>query len=104
MRRVYDKKRVRDAVLSLSPGTVFTANDVMDMIGNKAPSRNKIGHYLRSMDDLVVKHLVEKFAEYVAKRNGWPVDPLLRLMCLNSAAILLKNPMHPAWKKWRYEN
>ena len=55
MRHVYDKKRVRDAVLSLSPGTVFTANDIVDMIGNKAPSKNKIGHYLRSMDDLVAR-------------------------------------------------
>ena len=38
MRHIYDKKRVRDAVLSLSPGTVFTANDIVDLIGKKSPS------------------------------------------------------------------
>ena len=55
MRHVYDKKRVRDAVLSLSPGTVFTANDLVDLIGNKAPSAQSIGWYLRMMDDLVAR-------------------------------------------------
>lgn len=55
MRHVYDKKRVRDAVLSLSPGTVFTANDIVDLIGKKSPSAQIVGWYLRMMDDLVAR-------------------------------------------------
>ena len=55
MRHVYDKKRVRDAVLSLSPGTVFTANDIVDLIGKKSPPAQSVGWYLRMMDDLVVR-------------------------------------------------
>lgn len=55
MRHVYDKKRVRDAVLSLSPGTVFTANDIVDLIGNKSPPAQSVGWYLRMMDDLVAR-------------------------------------------------
>lgn len=55
MRHVYDKKRVRDAVLTLSPGTVFTANDIVDLIGNKSPSAQIVGWYLRMMDDLVAR-------------------------------------------------
>ena len=55
MRNVYDKKRVRDAVLSLSPGTVFTANDIVDLIGKKSPPAKRVGWYLRMMDDLVAR-------------------------------------------------
>lgn len=55
MRHVYDKKRVRDAVLSLPPGTVFTANDIVDLIGKKSPSAQIVGWYLRMMDDLVAR-------------------------------------------------
>lgn len=55
MRHSQDKDRVRNAVLSIPSGTVFTAVDVMDMIGNKAPPLTNIGWYLRCMDDLVVR-------------------------------------------------
>lgn len=55
MRHIYDKKRVRDAVLSLSPGTVFTANDIVDLIGKKSPPAQCVGWYLRLMDDLVTR-------------------------------------------------
>ena len=76
------------------------ADDRMFIFGGTA----RILYFHRRVDYFRFKHLVEKYAEYVAKRHGWPVDPMLRLMCLPSAAILLKNPMHPDWKKWRYEN
>lgn len=53
MRHVQDKRIVRNAVLSIPPGQVFTAADVMDLIGNKAPSAQTIGWYLRIMGDLI---------------------------------------------------
>ena len=66
MRHIQDKTRVRDAVLSIPSGTVFTAVDIMDMIGNKAPQARTIGWYLRCMGDLVVR-----VPSHVHKSRPW---------------------------------
>ena len=76
------------------------ADDRMFRVGGTA----RILYFHRRVDYFRFKHLVEKYAEYIAKRNGWPVDGMLRLVCCMPAAILLKDPMHRDWKKWRYEN
>lgn len=65
----------------------------------------RILYFHRRVDYFRFEHLMEKYAQYVAKSHGRPLNPvILRLVCHIPAAILLKDPMHRDWKKWRYEN
>lgn len=50
-----DKRAIREAVSIIPSGTVFTAIDIADMFGNRSPTPQAIGFYLRSLDDLVIR-------------------------------------------------
>lgn len=50
-----DKRTIREVVSLIPTGTVFTAVDIADMIGNRSPTHRAIGSYLRSLDDLVIR-------------------------------------------------
>lgn len=49
-----DKRAIREAVSTIPSGTVFTAVDIADMFGNRSPTPQAIGSYLRSLDELVI--------------------------------------------------
>ena len=61
-----DELKVREAVLLIPSGEIFTVYDVISLIGNKAPSTSSVGYYLRQFDDLV-----ERLPSHAHKERPW---------------------------------